>query len=86
MYDVYQPLVAVNLLNEFQGNETSANEFLPGLASNWTISASGTTYTFNLRNNVTFSNGDPFNAYQALDANVWLVLSDRKCFKLVGQL
>ena len=33
------------------------------LASNWTVSADGRTYTFNLRN-VTFSNGDPFNAYQ----------------------
>ena len=64
MYSVYQPLVGVNLLNEFQGNATSANEFIPGMAANWTISPDGVTYTFNLRQNVTFSNGDPFNAYQ----------------------
>jgi len=37
---------------------------LPGLALNWTVSPDGTTYTFNLRNNVHFSNGDAFNAYQ----------------------
>lgn len=29
------------------------------------MSADGTTYTFNLRQGINFSNGDPFNAYQA---------------------
>jgi len=62
---VYQPLVAVNLTAEYQENRI---EFLPGLAS-WTVSADGTTYTFNLLQNVTFSNGDPLNAYQ-----VWTVM------------
>ncbi|MDA4129502.1 MAG: ABC transporter substrate-binding protein [Thaumarchaeota archaeon] len=38
---------------------------MPGLATGWNVSADGLTYTFNLRHNVTFSNGDPFNAYQA---------------------
>lgn len=33
------------------------------LAQNWTLSPDGMTYTFNLRPGVTFSNGDPFNAY-----------------------
>ncbi len=42
-------------------------QFLPGLASNWTVSPDGSKYIFNLRQNITFSNGDPFNAYQ-----VWL--------------
>ena len=44
------------------------NSIPPGFATNWTVSANGTIYSFNLRNNVTFSNGDPFNAYQ-----VWTV-------------
>ncbi len=39
--------------------------FFPGLAENWTVSSNGTVYSFNLRHNVTFSNGDPFNCYQA---------------------
>ena len=39
--------------------------YLPGLATGWTVSPDNTTYTFNLRQNVNFSNGDPFNAYQA---------------------
>ncbi len=42
-------------------------QYMPGLAINWTESASGATYTFNIRPNVTFSNGDPLNAYQ-----VWM--------------
>ena len=40
---------------------------MPGLANNWTVSPDGATYTFNIRPNVTFSNGDPLNAYQ-----VWM--------------
>lgn len=61
MYSVYQPLVSANLTSDFA---TGAIQFLPGLAQNWTVSASGTTYYFNLQPNVTFSNGDPFNSYE----------------------
>jgi peptide/nickel transport system substrate-binding protein len=60
-YTVYQPLVGVNLSAEYQ---QGVIQYVPGLAENWTVSADGTTYTFNLRQNVKFSNGDPFNAYQ----------------------
>src|SRR5208283_2715328 len=63
-YSVYQPLVSINSTAEYgQG----VIQYLPGLAENWTASADGRTYTFNLRNNVKFSNGDPFNSYQ-----VWM--------------
>lgn len=34
----------------------------PALATEWTISEDGTTYTFTLREGVTFHNGEPFNA------------------------
>lgn len=61
---MYQPLVSVNPILEEQNGTL---EFLPGLAQNWTISADGLNYTFNLQQGVTFSNGDPFNAYQ-----VWM--------------
>ncbi len=64
-YASWQTLVAVNLTADYPG---SVIQYLPDLATNWTVSASGTIYTFNLRQNVTFSNGDPFNAYQ-----VWTV-------------
>lgn len=55
MNQVYQGLVAPN--------GTSMTSFVGVLAYNWTISSNGMNYTFLLRKNVTFSNGDPFNAY-----------------------
>jgi peptide/nickel transport system substrate-binding protein len=61
---VYQPLVAVNLTAEYQ---YGIIQYMPGLAVNWTVSPDGQTYTFNIRPNVTFSNGDPLNSYQ-----VWM--------------
>ena len=36
--------------------------YSPALAEKWDVSDDGTTYTFHLRNNVTFHNGEPFNA------------------------
>jgi peptide/nickel transport system substrate-binding protein len=60
-YSVYEPLVVANITAEYQSGTVS---YLPVLAQNYTITNDNTTYTFNLRDNVTFSNGDPFNAYQ----------------------
>ncbi|MEP7290791.1 MAG: ABC transporter substrate-binding protein [Chloroflexota bacterium] len=44
-------------------------EFVPGLATSWTISPEGLVYTFALRQGVTFHDGTPFNA-QAVAANL----------------
>ncbi|HXQ93394.1 MAG TPA: ABC transporter substrate-binding protein [Nitrososphaerales archaeon] len=63
-YGVYQPLVDANIPAIYQN---STKQYLPGLASNWTVSANGTIYAFNLRQGVQFSNGDPLNAFQ-----VWM--------------
>jgi len=46
------------LLWRFPGDE----KFYPGLAESWDISADGLTYTFKLRQDVKFHNGEPFNA------------------------
>lgn len=40
----------------------SAGSPVPALAETWEVSEDGTTYTFNLRQDVTFSDGHPFNA------------------------
>ena len=52
MHNVYEGLV---LFNE-------SGEIIPGLASSWTISEDGLEYTFILRDNVTFHNGDKFTS------------------------
>jgi peptide/nickel transport system substrate-binding protein len=52
---IYQGLLAPN--------GTSYTTYLGVLAENWTVSSDGMTYTFSLRPGVTFSNGDPFNAF-----------------------
>ena len=52
---VYQGLLAPN--------GTSYTTYIGDLAQSWTVSSDGMTYTFDLRPGVTFSNGDPFNAY-----------------------
>jgi peptide/nickel transport system substrate-binding protein len=52
---VYQGLLAPN--------GQSYTTYVGVLAQNWTVSADGMTYIFTLRPGVTFSNGDPFNAF-----------------------
>lgn len=55
----------MNVSAEFPGGVI---QYLPDLAQNWTVSANGSLYTFNLRQNINFTNGDAFNAYE-----VWSV-------------
>ena len=50
----------------YQGLLTYApntTNIVPLLAESYNVSSDGLTYNFQLRQNVTFSNGDPFNAY-----------------------
>ncbi|WP_185984245.1 nickel ABC transporter substrate-binding protein [Aureimonas mangrovi] len=64
---VYEPLV------KYQRNGTLA----PWLAQSWEISEDGRVYTFHLREGVTFSNGEPFDA-AAVVANIDAVLAVRE--------
>lgn len=75
---VYEPLV------RYRADGTVA----PWLATSWQLSADGTTYTFTLRDGVTFSDGTPFDA-AAVKANVDAVLAHRKrhdWLELVAQI
>ena len=49
---IFDPLVWIN----------DDLEFEPALAESWTVSDDGLTYTFKLREDVVFHNGEPFNA------------------------
>jgi len=49
--NIYETLI------KFDGNSTS--EFIPGLATEWTISEDGKTYRFKIRDGVSFHNGNP---------------------------
>lgn len=64
---VYEPLV------KYQA-DGSVN---PWLAKSWTTSADGKTWVFTLRTDVTFSNGEPFNAKAAAE-NFRAVLDNRQ--------
>lgn len=50
-----------------------SREFVPGLASEWTIAPDSLTYTFSLRQGVTFHDGTPLNA-RAVAANLDRIL------------
>jgi peptide/nickel transport system substrate-binding protein len=54
--------------------DPKTGEFVPGLAENWDISSDGLIYTFNLRRDVIFHDGTPFNA-QAVIANIDRILN-----------
>lgn len=64
---VYEPLV------RYQADGTIA----PWLALSWEASGDGRVYTFTLRDDVSFSNGEPFDA-AAVVANVEAVLAARE--------
>ena len=49
---IFDPLVWIN----------DDLEFEPALAESWTVSDDGLAYTFKLREDVVFHNGEPFNA------------------------
>ena len=51
---------AYDTLVTFPDGDASSIE--PGLASEWSVSDDGLTYTFNLRGDATFANGDPLRA------------------------
>ncbi|MHA6480458.1 staphylopine-dependent metal ABC transporter substrate-binding lipoprotein [Paenibacillus sp. strain BS8-2] len=55
--------------------ENTSEGIKPLLAESWDISEDGKVYTFHLRKNVTFHDGEPFNA-EAVKANIEAVMSN----------
>jgi len=48
--------------------ESPSGAVIPGVASSWTVSASGTQYTFKLRPDAQWSNGNPVRAQDFIAA------------------
>ena len=51
-----------NLFDTLVTRDSDSGEFVPGLATSWEASEDGASYTFTLRDDVTFHDGAPFNA------------------------
>ncbi len=68
-------IFAQNLLFEGLTHINQDGGIEPWLATNWTISEDGRTYTFTLRDDVTFSDGTPFDA-SVVKANFDALLSN----------
>lgn len=58
MGNMYEPLVYATPLG-------AEEDFVPGLATDWSTSEDGLTWTFNLEQGVTFHDGEPFDAEAA---------------------
>lgn len=62
----------------FEGLTKNENgQVKPALAESWDISEDGKEYTFHLRKNVTFSDGEPFNA-EAVKQNFDAILANKE--------
>ncbi|MGD8603300.1 MAG: ABC transporter substrate-binding protein, partial [Anaerolineales bacterium] len=66
--------------------DSDSGEFVPGLAQSWSISDDSLTYTFELRQDVVFHDGQPFNS-QAVVANFdYIQNPDNLSQKALGML
>lgn len=60
-------IVPQELYNQLITYKPQGTDFQGDIASSWDISSDGTTYTFHLRNDVTFWNGDKMTAQNFID-------------------
>jgi len=70
----FGPIDALALVDCFEGLVASdaRGGAIPGQASSWTISPDGTVYTFTLRDDATWSDGEPVIAKDFVEAFTWL--------------
>ncbi|HEY7032016.1 MAG TPA: ABC transporter substrate-binding protein [Thermomicrobiales bacterium] len=54
--------ILIHIYDPLLWRNPADGKFYPGLASSWDISPDGKEYTFHLRNDVAFHNGEPFTA------------------------
>ncbi len=76
-------MFAQNMVYEGLVKLDKKGDIIPSLATSWIVSDDGTTYTFFLRKNVRFSNGEVFNA-DAVVLNFTSLLKNRERHSWAG--
>ena len=64
-YEIEGNAVVTSLYEGLVKYSNNSTKIIPALATSWTVSADGRTYTFKLRSGVTFHDGTPFNSAAA---------------------
>jgi peptide/nickel transport system substrate-binding protein len=71
--DVYASIVQSRVIESLAYRDPDTFEWRPLLATDWTVSEDGLRITFQLRKNVTFSDGQPFTAEDVLWTFDWIL-------------
>ena len=66
--------------------ETPSGQLTPDLATSWSVSPDGKTYTFNLRKGVIFQDGTPFNAAAVVANFKFITAKDTQSVDALGDL
>ncbi len=73
VYWIESRTIIRNFADSLTDQDPATGKIVPWLATGWQISPDGLTYTFHLRDRVTFSNGDKLDAQAvATDAQGWI--------------
>jgi peptide/nickel transport system substrate-binding protein len=70
--DLYQQWVESRVMEGLATRDPDTLKFIPQLAEGWEISKDGLTFTFKLRQGVTFSDGSPFSSDDVVFTFDWL--------------
>lgn len=62
VYWIEHRVVLRNVVESLTDQDPATGKIIPWLAKSWEIGKDGASYTFELRDDVTFSNGEPFDA------------------------
>lgn len=68
-------MVIGNIFDSLMNIDTKTGDLIPGMATEYSISEDNLTYTFKLRNDITYHSGRPFNA-ESVKANLEHIKND----------
>lgn len=71
--DIYADRIDDHVLETLSRRDPNTFEWMPLLATDWEVSDDGLTFTFNLRENATFSDGHPLTASDVVFTYEWIM-------------